>query len=235
MTEIAPRLPCPVCLGTTMDRLSVGPKDSLQIDHCRRCGGFWLEHGEVQQLRRISALELWKQVERRSEPFVAVCHDCGTPTSRAASGCALCGWKGVLDCPDCARPMATRTHAGLRLDVCESCKGVWFDNHELQVIWGKGLERALERRRLSRRDALGTAADVGSEVLFNALFFAPDLVYLGGRAAAGAASATIDVARHLPEAIGAAPEVAASAVDAIGEAAASVFEVILSIVAALFD
>ena len=39
MPEIAPILHCPACLGTAMSRVGLGPKGSLQVDHCARCGG----------------------------------------------------------------------------------------------------------------------------------------------------------------------------------------------------
>lgn len=234
MTDIAPRLPCPVCLGVTMERLRMGSKGALLVDHCRRCGGLWLEHGEVQQLRKLPIAELRKQVKGRPEPFSMRCHDCFAPLSRGDSECASCGWKNILDCPDCARPMSVESHAGLRLDVCRSCKGIWFDQHELETIWSSSFDLALQRRNLSRRDALGSAAEATGDVLFNALFFAPDLVYMGGYAAANAAAASIEVARALPGAISAAPEVAASAFEAVGEAAGSVFEIILGIIADLF-
>jgi Zn-finger nucleic acid-binding protein len=179
--------------------------------------------------------DLWKQVEGRPEPFSMRCHDCHAPLSRTDAACASCGWKNVLDCPDCARPMSVESHAGLRLDVCKSCKGIWFDHHELETIWGGSFDRALQRRNLSRRDALGSAADASGDVLFNALFFAPDLVYLGGYAAANVAAASVEAMRGLPGAIGSAPEVAASTFEAVGEAAGNVFEVILSIIAGFFD
>src|SRR5690606_13964118 len=142
-----------------------------------------------------------------------------------------------LECPACARPMSTETHAGLRLDVCRECRGVWFDHHELAEIWKESFDSSIRRR--GRKDGVGTAvatgADVAGEVLLNSLFFAPDLVFYGARAAGAAAGAAAEVVSNLPGAIGAAPEVAAAAVEAAGEAAGSVFRVIVEIISGIFD
>ena len=104
MPELAPRLACPVCLGVTMDRVSVGPGGGLQLDHCRRCGGLWLEHGEVQRLRSHAPASLWGAIPRRDTPFHMHCHDCRGLMSRAEKACPSCGWNNVLDCPACDRP-----------------------------------------------------------------------------------------------------------------------------------
>lgn len=235
MTDLSPRLPCPVCLGTTMEKVQVGPRRGVEVDRCRRCGGIWLEHGEVQQLRALPKGEVWKHVEPSRETFSMRCHDCHALLDRAEEKCPSCGWQNVLECPSCARPMKTEAHAGLRLDVCRHCKGIWFDRHELEEIWGASFDRSLQKRNLSRGDAVAGAADATGDVLFTALFFAPDLVFYGARAAGHAAAASADAISHLPAALASTPEMASSAFEAVGEAAGSVFETIFEIIAGLFD
>src|SRR5688572_231933 len=127
MRKLSVRLPCPVCLGTTMEKVSVGPKGALQIDRCTRCGGVWLEHGEVQQLRAMGKGHALEWIESGPKRYQMRCHDCHAPMERAVEKCAVCGWGNELACPSCDRPMAIEEHAGLRLDVCRRCKGVWFD------------------------------------------------------------------------------------------------------------
>lgn len=234
MPELAPHLSCPVCLGTTMARVSVGPRKELQVDHCRRCGGLWLEHGEVQRLRALKQSELWTAVPRRAGLYRMRCHDCHGLMDRAEAACPACGWSNALDCPACDRPMLAESHAGLRLDICRECKGVWFDHHELQEIWEKSFDTSVKNRANDGK-AVAVAGDVAGEVLLNSLFFAPDLVFYGARAAGQAAVASAEMISHLPGAIAAAPEVAAAAVEAAGEAASSVFEVIVNIIAGIFD
>jgi Zn-finger nucleic acid-binding protein len=234
MPELSPLLSCPVCLGTTMARVSIGPRSELQVDHCRRCGGFWLEHGEVQRLRALRESSLWAAVARRPAPFHMRCHDCHGLLDRAEEACPSCGWKNSLSCPACDRPMLAEAHAGLRLDVCRECRGVWFDHQELAEIWKDSFDTSLRTRRKDP-GAVVAAGDVAGDVLLNSLFFAPDLVFYGARAVGQAATASADMVANLPGAIGAAPEVAAAAVEAAGEAAGSVFEIIVNIIAGIFD
>ncbi|MQA91250.1 MAG: hypothetical protein GEU90_13635, partial [Gemmatimonas sp.] len=147
MPELAMRLPCPVCLGTMMEKVRLGgSRQGLEVDHCRRCGGVWFEPGEVQQLRSAPQDELWTKLgERSSTP--TLCHDCHAPLERSAERCSGCGASNLLDCPDCAHPMHVELYSGLRLDVCRRCNGVWFDHHELEAIWGAALDRSLQKRK----------------------------------------------------------------------------------------
>ena len=235
MPDLAPRLPCPVCLGATMDRVAVGPGGALRIDHCGRCGGAWLEHGEVQRLRGMPAAELWKRVERRRFRFRMRCHDCHGPLERAEEKCPACGWSNTLDCPACERPMRTESHAGLRLDVCAACRGVWFDHHELQAVWEAGFGGALHGRPPRRIGSPGEVRDGVGGVLLESLSYSPELAFHGVRAARHAVSASADAVSHVPDLVAAAPGAASSAFGAVGEAAAGVFEVIVEIVGGIFE
>ena len=237
MPELAPLLSCPVCLGVTLQKVTIGPRGDLQVDHCRRCGGLWLEHGEVQRLRSQSQSSLWGAVPRRAESVRMRCHDCHGLMDRADAACPACGWNNTLDCPVCDRPMLTEAHAGLRLDVCRECRGVWFDHHELAEIWKESFDSSMRARRSGSNagTAVATGADVAGDVLLHSLFFAPDLIFYGARAAGQAAAASADVVANLPGALGAAPEAAAAAVEAAGAAAGSVFEVIVDIITGIFE
>lgn len=235
MAEPELRLPCPVCLGATMDKVALGPGGALTVDYCRRCGGAWLEHGEVQGLRRLAAGELWKRVEKRHYRFLMRCHDCHGPLERAEERCPACGWVVALDCPGCARPLQAESHAGLRLDVCRDCKGVWFDHHELEAIWGAGLDQALRNRRISRGATLGPVGSGPGEVLVETLFYAPELAFHGARAAGHVLAASAEALAHVPAAVAATPEAAATAFELVGDAAGAVFEVVVSIVGGIFD
>jgi Zn-finger nucleic acid-binding protein len=235
MPDLAPRLPCPVCLGSTMEKLTVGTGVPVEVDHCRRCGGMWLERGEVQRLRAVSGAQVRERIRWRSQPVPMRCHDCHAPLSRAADACAACGWKNHLDCPACARPMQVERYANLRLDVCHGCKGVWFDHHELAAIWSASFDHALEQRGLARHQpALGSAAPATGEVLLDSLFYAPELLFYGAAAAQHGASAAWEVFALAPELAASAPEAAASAFEAVGEASGSVFEVIVDVIGGIF-
>ncbi len=233
MPEISPRLPCPVCLGATMDRVAVGPGGALLVDHCGRCGGVWLEHGEVQRLRAVPAAELWKRVEKRPLRFRMLCHDCHGPLERAEEKCPACGWSNTLDCPACGRPMRAESHAGLRLDVCGGCRGVWFDHHELGTIWHASFAGAARGRGSRRGGRAGAVAEGAGEVLLDTLFYAPDLAVAGIRATGHVVSASAEAASHVPDLVAAAPEAASAVFGAVGEAAGSVFEVVVEVIVAI--
>ena len=41
---------------------------------------------------------------------------------------------GKVTCPQCGASMAAQTHAGLTIDSCVQCGGVWFDLGELEAL-----------------------------------------------------------------------------------------------------
>lgn len=225
MTELETRFPCPVCLGVTMNKTPVGRGGTLVLDHCVRCGGIWFDAGEVQRLRGLRAESLWKVVARRNESFRMQCHSCHGFIERNATKCPSCGWKNVLDCPKCDRPMQSSTHNDVKLDACSSCKGIWFDHEELVSIWR--LELASSVRRHGAVAGPG-AAETGALVVLDALTFSPWLAFEGIHAAGHVIGASAGALAHAPEAVGGMVEVAA-------DAASGVFETILEIISGFFD
>jgi Zn-finger nucleic acid-binding protein len=227
--NVEARLPCPVCLGVMMQKVVIGENDRhgdrllvpVTLDSCARCGGIWFQHGEVQLLRRMEPKALWATVLPRDRPHVAQCHACHAPIERIHEKCPACEAKVTLQCPECVREMSIETHAGLRLDLCRHCKGVWFDHTELASIWNLQLDAAAQRHHIG-----AAGVDAGGDVawtLLHVLAWSPDLA-IGAGYAAGAA------VRGAGELISAAPE----AVAAAGEAAAGLFETIVEIIAGIF-
>lgn len=45
------RRTCPKCDGQTMLRHKASPKRKVEVDHCPSCGGYFLDHGELHQIR----------------------------------------------------------------------------------------------------------------------------------------------------------------------------------------
>jgi Zn-finger nucleic acid-binding protein len=223
MADIGTRWPCPVCLGATMEKVAVHGQDHLTVDHCPRCGGLWLERGEVGRLRARPEKALWAQVDRREAPRPR-CHSCHAHLDPDVDECPACGHRVQLLCPPCQHPMDRARYGELTLDVCARCKGVWFDHHELAAIWKLQLGDALT----VRRSAPGESVELASYVLLDALMWHPGLLYYGAAGAAQAASAAV-------QGIANAPEIAVGAVEAVGEAAEGVFEVVMGVVAALFE
>ena len=128
--------------------------------------------------------------------------------------------RNTIDCPVCEQPLEAQTYQDIRLDVCKSCRGVWFDHAELTAIWKLSL-RAGEMRRGTT--GLATTADVPGLLVVDALMFMPDVLFLGARAAGYALS-------------GAAEAVASSGVaGGVADAAGGVFEAILEIIGGIFS
>jgi len=222
MPERPLRLECPVCLGVRLATKRIADDSTLEIDHCPRCGGVWFDHGEADELRRRGT----PRKLRTTVPLLRghqrmACRGCEARIQRAAAECDGCGHRNVIDCPVCDRPMERETRTGLRLDVCRSCRGAWFDNDQLRAIW----KSQLAASAATQQSKGGGGWDIPH-------------IDLDGADAGGGIS--------LPELSGdpipAVPDALASAFDGIvwvieagGDAAGAVFEVIGSILLGIFD
>jgi Zn-finger nucleic acid-binding protein len=122
-----------------MAKLRPDPTLELELDHCERCGGIWFDQGEVDQLRRTSPRTLAITVKMSDKASVMQCHACHAAMHRNLGKCPACGWTNVLLCPVCQKPLAPVRKEGLKLDVCRSCHGAWFDNVELAEIWNRSV------------------------------------------------------------------------------------------------
>ena len=117
--------------------------------------------------------------------------------------------------------MRLTSFEGYDVDVCRVCKGVWFEHHELSLIWNRELGSAIERRRQA-------APYQASDLLIDAVLFTPDLAIYGAQAAGHAVLGSVEL-------LGAAPEAIRSAAGAVGDAAASVFEIIVEIIGGILS
>ncbi len=216
MNGLETRWPCPVCLGVKLEKLAVG--DELVLDDCPRCGGMWFEVGEIQKLRGARPHALWDRVDAGADAHRARCHSCRSFVERDADRCPICDAKNRLDCPRCAETMKRIAHDELVVDVCRRCDGVWFDRHELDAIWTLERDRLVAKYR--EQGKVAKVARDGSEVLLETLVWAPDLVVYGAIAAGKVASAALEAAPGILE--------------VLGEAAASVFETLVEIIAGVF-
>ena len=135
-----------------------------------------------------------------------------------------------MDCPTCQRQLERIERDGLTLDVCQSCQGVWFDNHELAHIWNMEVRRNVP----ATRQADGSVV-VADYFLLDAVLWAPDLVFLSAHGIVHGAEAIADATAGVAAGgLSGAAEATAGAVEATSEAAGSVFEVIAEIIGGLF-
>jgi Zn-finger nucleic acid-binding protein len=235
MAEMRTRLPCPACLGTQLHRVTV--RNRIATEQCRRCGGIWLEHGHVQGLRAAGPGAFWREARRMPEAVRMRCHDCHGLMDRDHDTCPGCGWKNRLGCPSCDSPMRVEEHGGIRVDVCRHCKGVWFDHHEVETIWGAAFARQA-RSPTARTPRASAAADGGDGVLVDVIFHAPELAYWAVRGAAETAASIPAAAAGSGQVASAAVEtagsLAAGAAEGVAEAAGAVFETVLGVVVEIF-
>jgi Zn-finger nucleic acid-binding protein len=214
-----------------MDKLKPVRDGDLVLDVCRRCGGIWFDEGEVRALREARPKGLGRTVTLRETAFRMPCHACHAPIERDADACPSCGWQNRLECPVCRKALERVGRDGLVLDACHSCRGVWFDNHELAQIWNMEMRR--NPPTVERADGSVTVADY---FLLDAFLWAPDLVYLGAYGAvdggAAVAGAAADVAAG---GLGGVADAAGGAVETVGDVAGSVFEVIADIIGGIFS
>lgn len=229
MPKIEARLSCPVCLGLPMQKVRLPGTTDFILDYCQRCGGVFFEQGEVQRLQLQRPQVLLTKITFHPESHVMQCHSCHAGMDRDAAKCPRCGWDNVLDCPGCHQPMKKLVLKDLHLDVCKTCKGVWFDNRELTEIWNGKLDEFMTSK---------TGLQVGSQtgdaalLMMDVLTYNPVLLYYGAQAAAATGKVALEVStnmmRHAPQAAGAVFEGA-------GELAGSVFKAIAEIINDIFS
>ena len=116
------QLCCLKCTGI-LDKTHV---DDVEVDHCRDCGGLWLDHGELERIARITKQnpELLGQLRRKLLPL---------PTAKAEPS------EMTTSCPVCSRASIREILVGdsLHVDYCTICKGVFLDKGELDAALAK--------------------------------------------------------------------------------------------------
>ncbi|MEO0513215.1 MAG: zf-TFIIB domain-containing protein [Planctomycetota bacterium] len=105
-----------------MERYLIGGEGGIEIDRCPRCGGIFLDKGE---LTRLMAMRFdTKKLFKRLDEEVAIAGKASrTPV--------------VLKCPRDGTPMVTvRMHdqKHIEYEVCPECGGVYFDAGELEDL-----------------------------------------------------------------------------------------------------
>jgi len=127
--------------GATIENRPVEPKDAAVV----RCGSCGAALGPG----RSSCSFCGSEIERRPDPTGPVCPEC---FARTPAGSRFCTASGVafrpeppavptreLPCPACSVPMSPRAVAGIAVDECTRCQGLWIPEGSL--------ERLVERAR----------------------------------------------------------------------------------------
>ncbi len=109
------RILCPNCHNR---RLQVVKREQTEVDVCLKCGGFWLDHGELEQIvRRYDP----------NSPLGSSFQDIFTPKEASDT---------KRNCPICKIPLipyqVTGPDKNFVIDACDTCEGVWLDQGELE-------------------------------------------------------------------------------------------------------
>lgn len=116
---------CPACRKA----LLVLELDGVEVDHCPRCGGSWLDAGEIEALAAGAGV--------------------GTRRIREALSARARGRRGSRRCPRCRRrlePFSVGVEEELVVDRCRLGHGLWFDRGEIGSIvrgLGEGERKAI--------------------------------------------------------------------------------------------
>jgi len=111
--------PCPACDGKLAEATLYGVK----VDTCAKCGGMWLDQGELKSLEERAHDYSWREVAWLDD--------------EAAAAAGVTAMLSSRSCPRCQdRKMFSTAFgdSGVIIDFCGHCKGVWLDHDEFQAI-----------------------------------------------------------------------------------------------------
>ncbi len=134
------RLKCPVCDGEALQKINPSEEAELILDYCDKCGGMWFESGEVRQLRFCPPEVVSSLISIKKQLYAVECESCGHLMARNAAVCSACGRENTIDCPRCGSGLERVQGENFTLDVCQKCRGVWFDNIDLSAVWNLQFE-----------------------------------------------------------------------------------------------
>jgi len=100
----------------------------LEVDLCPKCGGLWLDRGEINRAAKLPPAEL----DRLRTLLTGSAGPPPIPTENKAP------------CPSCDGRLAEVMLGAVRVDYCDKCHGIFLDRGEL--------EDAVAAARVSSRD-----------------------------------------------------------------------------------
>lgn len=104
---------CPVC----HQRMPVIELEGEKVDKCPDNHGYFFDCGELEKIVRI--VKLFNEVSLSEE-------DIDTSSDEEK--------ERMFSCPDADGEMKKIGIAGMTIDVCEECGGIWLDNGEISAL-----------------------------------------------------------------------------------------------------
>lgn len=137
---------CPRCEGVALDVVRFLGYSDIRLGHCRNCGGFWLDGGELDLINR--ELESIMPVEGKGfSEFVNNVHlpywykRVRKKSSETDFTVDLPPLRGAqfrsetpYACPACEGDLNTYEAYGTEIEGCPACKGIWLDKEELRKL-----------------------------------------------------------------------------------------------------
>jgi Zn-finger nucleic acid-binding protein len=103
---------CCVKCTSILDKSTVG---DLEVDLCPKCGGLWLDYGEVAKLATLTDTEV--------KPLHELLTGAGGPPPVPSDAKA--------HCPACPGELKEVVLGTIHVDYCTKCKGMYLDKGEL--------------------------------------------------------------------------------------------------------
>ena len=104
---------CCVKCTSILDKSMVG---DVEVDLCPKCGGLWLDYGEVAKLAVLP--------ENEVEPLKALL--------KGAAGPPPVPTDTKIPCPACPGQLKEVVLGNIHVDYCTKCKGLFLDKGELE-------------------------------------------------------------------------------------------------------
>lgn len=111
-TSETPNLTCVKC-NSILDRATF---EGLEVDLCPRCGGLWLDRGEITRAARLPETELSR--------LRSLLTDVGGPPPLPT--------ESSVPCPACDGNLAEVVLGSVHVDYCAKCHGIFLDRGELE-------------------------------------------------------------------------------------------------------
>lgn len=141
-------LACPRCKTPKLTKVKFLESDDIFLHHCKECGGFWFDGGELnlidESLKKTMPVQgggfsdfvnnvhvpYWfKRIQKRSSEADAQAED-ETPPIKGAE---------LLEatndsCPVCGSKLNLYSVSHLKFEGCPKCKGIWLAKDELRKL-----------------------------------------------------------------------------------------------------
>jgi Zn-finger nucleic acid-binding protein len=140
---------CPRCEGLNLDKVFFIGHSDIILDHCKNCGGFWLDGGELDLINK----ELKSIMPIKGKGFSEFVNNVHLPywykrvrqkSSETDFKVDVPPIKGAqlkseteFQCPVCNSKLSLYEIFGIEIEACSKCKGLFLDKDELRKLKDK--------------------------------------------------------------------------------------------------